>query len=108
MARVVVPGGLIMVLEMAFTRNWFSNLSTIPTSTAYCPALPGGSLSTRAAYYYLADSIMNFPSPAEFSRLMQEAGMVDMERHKLTFGATYLYTGRKEAARPSVPFSGPV
>ncbi len=26
MTRVVIPGGRIMVLEMAFTPNWFSNL----------------------------------------------------------------------------------
>jgi demethylmenaquinone methyltransferase/2-methoxy-6-polyprenyl-1,4-benzoquinol methylase len=41
---------------------------------------------------------MNFPSPDQFSALMQEAGMADIETHKLTWGATYLYIGRKPEA----------
>jgi demethylmenaquinone methyltransferase/2-methoxy-6-polyprenyl-1,4-benzoquinol methylase len=48
-----------------------------------------------AAYTYLADSIMNFPSPDEFSKIMEEAGMVQVEKHSLTFGITWLHVGRK-------------
>jgi demethylmenaquinone methyltransferase/2-methoxy-6-polyprenyl-1,4-benzoquinol methylase len=53
--------------------------------------------SNRAAYYYLAESIMNFPTPDAFAKLMEEAGMVEVEKHALTFGITYLHVGRKPA-----------
>jgi demethylmenaquinone methyltransferase/2-methoxy-6-polyprenyl-1,4-benzoquinol methylase len=97
MTRVVVPGGQIMVLEMTFTRGWFSSLLYHTYLNRILPLLARRFSLNPRAYYYLADSIMHFPSPTEFSRLMQDAGMVDVERHKLTFGATYLYTGRKKA-----------
>jgi demethylmenaquinone methyltransferase/2-methoxy-6-polyprenyl-1,4-benzoquinol methylase len=107
MMRVVAPGGRIMVLEMTFTRNWFSSLLYHTYLNRILPLLARTFSLNPKAYYYLADSIMNFPSPAQFSRLMEDAGMVDLERHKLTFGAAYLYVGRK-AARPPLPPPGPV
>jgi len=99
MARVVIPGGRIMVLEMAFTPGWFSNLIYHTYLNRLLPRIAKKFSLNPRAYYYLADSIMNFPSPDEFSGLMQEAGMVDIETHKLTFGATYLYIGRKQGTQ---------
>ena len=95
MARVVIPGGRIMVLEMAFTPGWFSNLIYHTYLNRLLPRIARRFSLNPRAYYYLADSIMNFPSPDQFSALMREAGMVDIETHKLTFGATYLYVGKK-------------
>jgi demethylmenaquinone methyltransferase/2-methoxy-6-polyprenyl-1,4-benzoquinol methylase len=95
MTRVVVPGGRILILEMTFTRNWFSRLMYRVYLNRILPLI-GKVLSLNpAAYYYLADSIMNFPSPPEFLGMMEAAGMVDAERFKLTFGATFLYVGLK-------------
>jgi demethylmenaquinone methyltransferase/2-methoxy-6-polyprenyl-1,4-benzoquinol methylase len=56
--------------------------------------------SHTAAYYYLADSIMNFPAPAAFARLMEDAGMTDVQKYPLTFGITYLYVGKKPQTEP--------
>jgi len=98
MTRVVIPGGRVMVLEMAFTRNWFSNLVYHAYLNRLLPRIAKRFSLNPAAYGYLADSIMNFPPPGEFSALMREAGMVDTETHRLTFGATYLYIGKKPAA----------
>ncbi|MBA4418841.1 MAG: hypothetical protein C0392_13180 [Syntrophus sp. (in: bacteria)] len=95
MARVVRPGGQIMVLEMAFTRNWFSNLLYHTYLNHLLPRIAKWFSFNPKAYYYLADSIMNFPSPVEFSRLMTDAGMADVEWYKLTLGITYLYVGIK-------------
>ncbi len=95
MRRVVIPGGRVMVLEMAFTPNWFSNLVYHAYLNRVLPRLAKRFSLNPAAYGYLADSIMNFPPPREFSALMREAGMVDTETHKLTFGATYLYIAKK-------------
>lgn len=93
MARVVAPGGQVMVLEMAFTRNWFSRLLYHSYLNRILPRIARRISINPSAYYYLADSIMDFPSPDRFSRMMEEAGLTRVERFKLTFGATYLYVG---------------
>ncbi len=96
MVRVAIPGGRIMILEMTFTRNWFSTLMYRTYLNRILPRIAKRFSLNPSAYSYLADSIMNFPSPREFLSLMTEAGMVALEKHKLTFGATYLYTGMKQ------------
>jgi demethylmenaquinone methyltransferase/2-methoxy-6-polyprenyl-1,4-benzoquinol methylase len=103
MVRVVVPGGKIMILEMGFTRNWFSTLVYEAYLNRLLPRIARRFSLNPAAYGYLADSIMNFPSPREFRTLMADAGMVDLETKKLTFGATYLYTGTKQAGTEAAP-----
>lgn len=103
MTRVAIPGGRIMALEMAFTRNWFSSLVYHGYLNRILPRIAGRFSPNPAAYRYLADSIMNFPSPGEFSALMREAGMVDTETHRLALGAAYLYIGKKPGASKTAP-----
>jgi len=60
------------------------------------PSRGGQSLFQKpAAYEYLADSIMNFPDPEAFATLMEEAGLVHVEKYPLDFGITYLHIGVK-------------
>ena len=101
MVRVVVPGGRVMILEMCFTPNWFSTLMYRTYLNRVLPRIARRFSLNPAAYGYLADSIMNFPSPVAFLGLMEEAGLVDLKKHRLTFGATYLYTGMKVLSRAS-------
>jgi len=96
MARVVVPGGQIMVLEMAFTRNWFSNLLYRFYLNCILPALAKRFSKNYGAYHYLADSIMNFPKPEDFKRMMETSGLENIKIYKLTFGITYLFLGTKK------------
>lgn len=96
MARVIVPGGKVMILEMCFTPNWFSTLMYRTYLNRILPRVAARFSLNPAAYGYLADSIMNFPPPDAFLDLMGQAGMVDLRKHKLTFGATYLYVGVKQ------------
>jgi demethylmenaquinone methyltransferase/2-methoxy-6-polyprenyl-1,4-benzoquinol methylase len=56
--------------------------------------------SHTEAYHYLADSIMNFPDPAAFARMMENAGMTDVRKYPLTFGITYLHVGKKQQIAP--------
>lgn len=95
MARVVIQGGQIMVLEMSFTKNWFSNLLYNFYLNHILPVLARRFSNNKGAYNYLADSIMLFPKPEEFIRLMVESGMQDVRTYRLTFGAAYLFVGTK-------------
>ncbi len=95
MIRVVVPGGQVMVLEMALPRSrLFQGIYHIYLNRML-PTLARAFSPNPAAYYYLADSIMNFPTPEYFARLMDEAGLKKVEKHSLTLGITHLYIGVK-------------
>ncbi|MCX8021190.1 MAG: bifunctional demethylmenaquinone methyltransferase/2-methoxy-6-polyprenyl-1,4-benzoquinol methylase UbiE [Syntrophorhabdaceae bacterium] len=96
MTRVIVPGGLVMVLEMTRVENPLMKRFFHLYLNRILPGIARFFTFNPAAYIYLADSIMNFPSPEEFSLLMEEAGLNDVKRYGLTFGITYLYTGRKK------------
>ena len=95
MLRVTVPGGQVMVLEMTFVQNRFFKFIYYVYLNFLLPTFAKLFSRNPAAYYYLADSIMNFPNPDEFAGIMQKAGMVHVEKFPLTFGITWLHIGRK-------------
>jgi demethylmenaquinone methyltransferase / 2-methoxy-6-polyprenyl-1,4-benzoquinol methylase len=94
MSRVVVPGGLVMVLEM--------NAALIPLFRApylfylrkMLPAIGRLVAGDGAAYVYLAESIMKHPGPAAFAAIMGSAGLDRVEALRLSGGAAYLHVGR--------------
>jgi len=47
------------------------------------------------AYSYLPDSVLKFPSPIEFSKLMQKAGFKNICFKQMTFGIVTLFIGQK-------------
>ncbi|MBP7341025.1 MAG: bifunctional demethylmenaquinone methyltransferase/2-methoxy-6-polyprenyl-1,4-benzoquinol methylase UbiE [Smithellaceae bacterium] len=95
MLRVTVPGGQVMVLEMTFVRNrLFKGLYYLYLNHLL-PVFAKAFSKNPAAYYYLADSIMNFPDPDEFSKILAGEGMVDVEKYPLTFGIAWLHIGKK-------------
>ncbi len=93
MRRVVVPGGQVMVLEMTFPRNSVFQGFYHLYLNRILPKIASAFSDNPAAYEYLADSIMNFPDPKTFSRQMEEAGLVQVEKYPLDFGVTYLHIG---------------
>jgi len=95
MLRVVVPGGQIMILEMTFIRNPIFQAFYTVYLNYILPRLAKRFSSNPAAYHYLADSIMNFPTPDEFTALMEGVGIKNVTAHSLTFGVTYLHVGTK-------------
>ena len=102
MKRVVVPGGQVMVLEMNFPRHpLFRRLYDLYLNRL----LPHAArLFSRnpAAYRYLGDSIMQFPAPHRFVRLMDAAGLRGIEKYSLTLGITYLYIGINPGGEPRI------
>ena len=95
MLRVTVPDGQVMVLEMTFIRNWFFKFLYYIYLNYLLPLFAKIFSTNPAAYYYLADSIMNFPTPEKFIQIMEETGMVNVEKYPLTFGVTWLHIGKK-------------
>lgn len=95
MQRVVIPGGQVMILEMHFPRPPFFRYLYSLYLNHIMPSLAHSFSRNPAAYLYLADSIMHFPSPPDFSRIMRDAGFIEIQQYPLTLGITYLHVGIK-------------
>ncbi|MBI4595318.1 MAG: bifunctional demethylmenaquinone methyltransferase/2-methoxy-6-polyprenyl-1,4-benzoquinol methylase UbiE [Candidatus Tectomicrobia bacterium] len=95
MARVLVTGGQVMVLEFATPRRrLFKNIYLFYLDRIL-PFIGGFFSKHKNAYQYLSDTILSFPDPDKFAQLMEEAGLKDVTYHKLTFGIVNLHIGRK-------------
>lgn len=101
MARVTRPGGRVAVLESLET----SGLVLGPLIRFYTRTVVpfvGGLVSRRKEEYeYLQTSIAAFPEPAEFQAMMRTAGLEVETSRPLTFGACWLFVGRKVDVPPS-------
>ena len=95
MGRVVVAGGQVMVLEMTFPRSSFFQGLYHLYLNRILPRVARTFSRNPSAYEYLGDSIMNFPDSETFSRMMEEAGLAQVEKYSLDFGITYLHIGVK-------------
>jgi demethylmenaquinone methyltransferase/2-methoxy-6-polyprenyl-1,4-benzoquinol methylase len=95
MARVLKPGGILLVLEFSRPRNpvfkalyWFY----------FGKILPGlGRLisGSNNAYRYLPESVKVFPDGNDFTKIMEEAGIRNAKARPLTFGICTLYSGTR-------------
>jgi demethylmenaquinone methyltransferase/2-methoxy-6-polyprenyl-1,4-benzoquinol methylase len=93
MARVVKPGGRVVVLEFGQPRGFFGALFRVYAKTIM-PALGGLLTGNRAAYEYLPRTAAAFPSGEQFLALMDQAGAYqERVAHPLTFGTSYVYVG---------------
>jgi demethylmenaquinone methyltransferase/2-methoxy-6-polyprenyl-1,4-benzoquinol methylase len=93
LARVLVPGGRLGILEITtpsgllapFYRVWFDRI--VP--------LLGKLLKGGAAYSYLPASVRRFPGPDELAGLMRGAGFDGVEYRTFAAGIVALHTGAK-------------
>ncbi|WP_353082531.1 demethylmenaquinone methyltransferase [Tessaracoccus lapidicaptus] len=94
MLRVTRPGGRLVVNEFSTpTHPAFRSLYTtyLPTALPLMARLS----SNRAAYEYLAESILAWPDQRTLAGLMTAAGWVDVEWRDLTGGIVALHRARK-------------
>ena len=94
--RVLKPRGRFVVLEFSMPAGLLGRAYRL----YFGRVLPfvGGLISgDRGAYSYLPASVERFPSPSEFSALLERAGFTGVRRRALTGGIAYLYRGDKAA-----------
>ncbi len=94
MARVLRPGGRLLVLE-------FSKVAA-PLKPAYdwysfnvLPRIGGWVAGDSASYRYLAESIRMHPDQANLKSMMTAAGFGHVDVHNLTAGVVALHVGIK-------------
>lgn len=93
MARVVKPGGRVVVLEFGQPRGLFGALFRV-YSKVVMPTIGGLLTGNRAAYEYLPSTAANFPAGDRFLELMDKADAYrERVAHSLTFGTSYVYVG---------------
>jgi demethylmenaquinone methyltransferase / 2-methoxy-6-polyprenyl-1,4-benzoquinol methylase len=93
MARVVRPGGRVVVLEFGQPRGPFGALFRV-YSRQVMPAIGGLLTGNRAAYEYLPRTAAAFPAGDRFLALMDEAGPFAQRRATpLLAGTAYVYVG---------------
>jgi demethylmenaquinone methyltransferase / 2-methoxy-6-polyprenyl-1,4-benzoquinol methylase len=93
MARVVRPGGRVMVLEFGRPLWWMKPFFAF-YSRVIIPLVGGLISGKRDAYEYLTRTSAAFPTGDEFLALMDKTGMYAERRTvPLTGGIAYLYIG---------------
>ena len=93
MARVVRPGGRVVVLEFGQPRGVFGALFRF-YSKVVMPNVGGLLTGNRAAYEYLPRTSAAFPAGDRFLELMDRSGAYkERVAHSMMFGTSYVYVG---------------
>lgn len=94
MYRILKTGGRVVILEFSTPR---SKLVKAVYHWYFHRLLPviGGLFSRFDAYKYLPDSVLEFPSQAEFKHTMSEAGFLNAIHYTRTFGIVSIYVAEK-------------
>ncbi|HMK73275.1 MAG TPA: bifunctional demethylmenaquinone methyltransferase/2-methoxy-6-polyprenyl-1,4-benzoquinol methylase UbiE [Myxococcaceae bacterium] len=93
MARVVRPGGRVVVLEFGQPDGAFGALYRL-YSRALMPRIGGLLTGNRSAYEYLPRTAAAFPAGERFLELMERAGRFAARRCRaLSGGVAYVYLG---------------
>jgi demethylmenaquinone methyltransferase / 2-methoxy-6-polyprenyl-1,4-benzoquinol methylase len=96
LARVVKPGGRVIVLEFGQPRARAFGALYNAYNKHVLPRVGGVLTGDRAAYTYLQTSAGRFPSGDDFVQLMREsASFSSIECTPLTFGIAWLYKATK-------------
>jgi demethylmenaquinone methyltransferase / 2-methoxy-6-polyprenyl-1,4-benzoquinol methylase len=93
MARVLRPGGQLLVLE--FSKPVVPGLQPVYDAYSFSvlPWLGKVVAKDEASYRYLAESIRRFPDQATLLGMMQEAGLDHCRYHNLSGGIVALHRG---------------
>jgi len=95
MGRVVKSGGKVIILEFTSIQNRFFKLPYRFYITKVLPFIGEIISGKRGAYRYLPASMLEFPGPEEFKKVIEAAGLQDVRYYKLTFGITAVHVGTK-------------
>lgn len=95
MARVVKKGGRVVVLEFTSVQSRFFQRLFRLYLTKILPFIGGIISGKKTAYKYLSDSVIDFPNPEEFKKIMLDSGLKKVEYHRLTFSIVTVHAGTK-------------
>ena len=98
MARVLKPGGRVLVLEFSRPKNAVINRFYDWYSFTFLPKMGELIVRDRDSYQYLAESIRMHPPQEELKAMFAAAGLVDCEYQNLSNGIVAIHKGVKPHA----------
>lgn len=93
LARIVRPGGQVLVLEFSMPRGRVLGAGYSFYFTRVLPRVGGWISGDAAAYRYLPDTVQAWPSPEELQAEMESVGLVDCGFKRLSGGIACLSHG---------------
>ena len=98
MARVLKPGGRVLVLEFSRPKNAVINRFYDWYSFTFLPKMGAFIAKDADSYQYLAESIRMHPPQEELKAMFAAAGLVDCEYQNLSNGIVAIHKGVKPHA----------
>ena len=98
MARVLKPGGRVLVLEFSRPKNAVINRFYDWYSFTFLPKMGALIAKDADSYQYLAESIRMHPPQEELKAMFAAAGLVDCEYQNLSNGIVAIHKGVKPHA----------
>jgi demethylmenaquinone methyltransferase/2-methoxy-6-polyprenyl-1,4-benzoquinol methylase len=95
MARVLKPGGRVLVLEFSKPHNPLLSKAYDLYSFSLLPAMGKLVANDSESYRYLAESIRMHPDQETLKGMMEAAGLVRCQYHNMTGGVVALHKGIK-------------
>ena len=95
MARVLKPGGRLLVLEFSKTKNPLLTKAYDAYSFSLLPLMGKMILNDGDSYKYLAESIRMHPDQQTLRDMMAQAGLVRCKYYNMTGGVVALHKGFK-------------
>ncbi len=96
MVRVAKPGSPVISLELTRPSSFIAKAAHYLYLLYIAPYIGGLISGSRAAYTYLPESILEFPSPQEVTEIMYQEGLKNVATYRLTLGAATVHTGTKD------------
>jgi demethylmenaquinone methyltransferase/2-methoxy-6-polyprenyl-1,4-benzoquinol methylase len=95
MYRVLRSDGIVLILELTKPKKPFITQLYSFYSKHLLPAMGKIISGHRGAYFYLPQSIGEFPENDKFASLLTEAGFKNVDFRSLTFSTAAIFCGRK-------------
>ena len=88
--------GRVVVLELTTPKPGLLKDLYILYFQKIIPLLGAFFSKNAGAYSYLPESVLKFPEPREFAKIMKHAGFINIKWKPMTFGIVTLFTGVKK------------
>lgn len=88
-------GGRLAVLELTTPEKGILRSLYLLYFQRILPLIGSFFSKDNTAYAYLPDSVLKFPPPVEFSKIMKEAGFENIRFKQMTLGIVTLFVGTK-------------
>ena len=95
MLRVLKPGVKLVILELSVPGNPVLKFLYKLYFLNILPAIGGMISGDKGAYRYLPESVLRFPAPDMFMRMMSDYGYAGVRERAFTFGICRMYCGEK-------------